>query len=261
MSKVDIIKILVLIENFLGINRNYSFLKKSVKYLVKMRILVELSFICISYVSVLDTFIGNSNGIVLSIRVIFIIYYISFQTANSLVAIVLSFANAKHFENFVKNIKMIESLLDCDILYQIRRQNRITKFYVNMTLFIVGMIFMTCLYVHDSFVSEKLSAKEFFLKISHHYRYFYENFVFVQFIQVLIFNLKFLNDTVSVATENFCKEIDKTDGHDVLLSMNQKIKTWNEVNYLLGSASNHLYHCFGIQVTTCFKQASLLSSF
>lgn len=161
MSKVDIIKILVLIENFLGIHRNYSFLKKSVKYLVKTRILVELSFLCISYVSVLGNFIRNSNGIVLSIRVIFIIYYISFQTANSLVAIVLSFANAIHFENFVKNIKMIESLLDCDILYQIRRQNRITKFYVNMTLFIVGMIFMTCLYVHDSFVSDKLSVKEF----------------------------------------------------------------------------------------------------
>lgn len=262
MSKVNVIKILILIENFLGIYRNYAFLKKSIKYFVQIRILTDLFLILFPYVFLFCVFYGYSYSNVISIHDYFIVYYVSFQTANSVGCIVLSVVNTKYFENFVKNIKTTQRLLDSDILYQVAKRDQVKKNYVSMTLFTVGMFFMTLLYAYDSYLNNVLTVGEYLLKISHHYRYFYENYVFAEFIQIILVNLTFLNDTVSVTSEKFDKEIDEIDELEALKTMQEKIKIWNEINSLLGSAINNLSNCFGTQVmvTTCCKQALLYDS-
>lgn len=247
------IKIIVAIENILGIYRNYTFLRQSRRILVQIRVFVESCVVVAAFVYLLTyDFAGFSlQGTELdTVTYLISLFYICFTTINTLTIFILSYVKSDYFKDFIFNINAVYEIFKNDETHKHRVKIQQRRFLLDIILYAVAMSFMTCSYTFDLFVYPPATQVivMFIYEMFQQHRFFYENFVFFEYTKLINVPLHFLNESTSAVVDKFNDEQDEIIDDAILRKLREELEKWAEANQLLMAASDNLRQCFGIQV-------------
>lgn len=249
MSSINIINNLQIIENIMGVYRNFNLLDGKIKPLIQLRIIVEICVAFLAFLYVFNTLIvkfsyDNRNYF----TYVFELYYISFEFINSFTAIVLGYRYCKYFEEFFLNISAIHNAHETDSLYSNIAKRQYKRFCVDVTIFSVAFVIMIFIYAVDWIGIIELSifsTIHFTAGTIHQCRFFCESFVFHQFIEIVICQLNYINESVTKTITNLENEDSDCEGSHQIQSQQEK---WSEGCHRLLVSCNCLQNFFGIQV-------------
>lgn len=243
------INALISVENIMGVYRNYSSLRKRNKYLVTLYICFIACITLFPSTYILYSYALALNGYLTPNR-LFTVSYISFQVVNSLFAFIWAPFSSHHFEEFILSISDVQKLYDIELNSKTYIRKRNKKFYCEAVLFCIAMLSITPMFAYDSFVKgvSFIAIISFFTKLNVHYRFFYVNFVFLEFIDYLIVPLNFFNESVSIAVKNLNGEDIEIDIKEQVWILRRKIEHWDEISKSLLTATDSFCGCFGLQV-------------
>lgn len=246
-------KIIIVIENVLGIHRNYIFLGKGWRALVQIRVLIESCIIAATFFFIISSkFDGFSLlGTELDTVAYFItLSYVCLTTINTLTIFISSCVNSKYFKEFLFNINAVHEMFKDDELYKRHVTVRLRRFYLDIVLFAVTISLMMSTYIYDSmfYPPEIYILVIFIYEICQQCRFFYENFVFFEYIDVICVTLKFLIGSTSEHVDKLNDEQDEVIDDGSLKELRDELEKWAKASQLLVAASDNLRRCFGTQV-------------
>lgn len=251
MTTTNILNILVLGENILMIHRNHYDQKNCVKRFVKLRIVLEVCFIlAMTTYLVKEHYLSLLISNVTTFKIICVLYYIAFEMLNSLSAVILGYFYCNHFKEFVSHVEAIDQLYDADSSFESFTKNRYVRFKIHLALFIVFQVCLMFLYL---FTGSPPMTKTFFAVMQSvviticQWRYFYEHFVFFEFIEIIIGQLRFINDALAKALDKLSCECGE-ENNGVLSEVRGKLQKWGAGCQLLTAANDRLRDFFGFQV-------------
>lgn len=252
MSSISIINALQMIENVIGVYRNFSMLKTH-RNIIKLLIVIEICVIIVFYLYFfICDFAQFSADNFDTFYFVFYLYYISFEMVNSLMAIILSYCYSSFFKEFLLNINAVHQLYDADPIYQNLAKIQYKRFYVDFTIFTGAFILMIIVYAYDSFEVVELSVYYiiyFITGTAHQFRFFFQSFTLFQFIVIISDHLNYINASVKGTIKKMSEEegIDAENDSEIR-ETRSKLEKWGIGTWRLMVACNCLRDCFGVQV-------------
>lgn len=191
-------KYLTLFENILGIYRNYLQYNNTTKYLILIRVLLEISFILlISVLNVYLVYVTFGTILISSMLIIILNSFASFYSAS---VMILSIIQTKLFKEFTINLLIVHKTYKKDITFSRRIRRLPIIFMVIVVLFLVVRVInliTRIMRAHKSYNKYYAFLIEYnvYLIMDFYvdYKYFLENLVFYALATMLGFMIKCLD--------------------------------------------------------------------
>lgn len=250
MTTINILNILVNGENIMTVYRNRCVQGNCVKHFVKLRVVLEVCVILVMFAYIFNrNYVSLTTTHAATFKIVFVLYYVTFEMVNSLSAIILGYLCSDHFEEFVSNFDAVNQLYINDSSFESFTKSRYVRFKIDLALFTVFQVGITSLYLFDLLpviVQFNFAIIHFSIATMHQCRYFYEHFVFFEFIEIIIGHLRFINDSVAKVINRLSNECIEDDGD--LSEVSEELEKWGEGCRLLTASNDRLRDFFGFQV-------------
>ncbi|XP_061711700.1 uncharacterized protein LOC133520995 [Cydia pomonella] len=272
MSPLKIINTIIIVENVMGIFRNYLFFKPEFKKLANLYIVlimcVNIYGCTLFYQTSLLVMKFKTND--RNMNIYSLIYYNFASITICTAAIILAVFNRHSFKTYVNSVFTIYKLCKNDIIYQNSMNKLKKRVLIVSSLSVVLLIFRSICYFLIYLKSKFLFDHDVnfsvvvFIDLTLQYRYVIESVTFYILCDVVVFCLQYLSCSVRMSKVKLNHE---DLGNGDFLKLEDNLKKWGVVSRQLLICVNQLSSSFGFlviffsnQSIICFS-SHLLTSF
>lgn len=243
--KMEVIRLLIYLENIVGIYRNYSHYSMRTKFLAIVRILLEI--ILLPMVSMLASyFLFLPIHSVTSSWYIIIIMEKAAVVYNSIL-LITSLIKAKSSEEFIKHLKCVDEILKEDANYvKAVSRGRVVFSIFTASILLLRTVVVVMRYVNVCLSSDRVShlIKYSITNYTIHFwidlRYFLESCIFFMYTTVLTEMLKCFAEKINVAKEKLREQRETI--------REEEVDGWLEMYDHLASCGRGVNSLFSFQV-------------
>lgn len=263
-SEIRILNMIIIVENVMGVYRNYCTLGLLCRIFVSAQVLIT-AIVHIASFCYYTNFIYNSVYNKNSMLFVYIVT-INFLTTNViLLHFFLGIQRSASFQGIILKIDRVHNLCKDSSTYSRGLQKLTSCALVNSTCcvticiaIVAGVIynFLEFYFVYDGFTYIVVVA-QIALMVWRGAQFYIEKYIFEFIINLMTLQLKEINLTIESATAMFDKEVinHSVDAGQCLIEEN--IRALVPAFDSLAICSIKVKHCFGIQVSTYFKVSQI----